>query len=207
MSIPKIINYCWFGGNKKPRLIEECMKSWHKYLPDYKIVEWNETNFDINSISYVKQAYEQKKWAFVTDYVRMYALYTTGGIYLDADVEILKPLDKFLVHRAFTGKETNDLTLAAVMGAEKGHPWIKMIMDWYAGARLTMTPNTQTVTQLSKPYIEKKVYDFVYLKNGVVIYPQDVFAPFDHRLMTPTPTEHSYAIHHFAGTWLGRTRI
>lgn len=94
--IPKIVHYCWFGGNEMPPLVKWCMKSWKKHLPDYTFKLWNETNFDVNSVPFVKEAYEAKKYAFVADYVRLYALYTEGGIYLDSDVRVLKSLDCFL---------------------------------------------------------------------------------------------------------------
>ena len=103
MSIPKKIHYCWFGRGQMPELAIKCLASWKKNLPDYEVIEWNEDNFDINSNRYVKEAYESKKYAFVTDYVRLYVLYNHGGIYMDTDVEVLKPLDVFLVNRAFTG--------------------------------------------------------------------------------------------------------
>ena len=91
--IPKKIHYCWFGGNPLPSLAVKCIESWKKYLPDYEIKEWNESNFDLNYNDYVREAYEAKKWAFITDVVRLYAMVTEGGIYMDTDVEVLKPLD------------------------------------------------------------------------------------------------------------------
>ena len=101
-KIPKIIHYCWFGGNPLPELAEKCIESWKKYLPDYEIIRWDENNFDFNINDYVKEAYENKKWAFITDYVRLYAMYNYGGIYMDTDVEVLKSLDCFLIHPAFS---------------------------------------------------------------------------------------------------------
>ena len=103
--IPKIIHYCWFGGKPLPELAQKCIASWKKYCPDYEIKEWNESNFNLNSCDYVREAYEAKKWAFITDYVRLYAMVTEGGIYMDTDVEVIKPLDPFLKHKAFSGFE------------------------------------------------------------------------------------------------------
>ena len=100
--IPKIIHYCWFGGNPLPADARRCIESWKKYLPDYKIKEWNENNFDINSNQYVREAYEKRKFAFVTDYVRLYALVNEGGVYMDTDVEVIKSYDPFLHHTAFS---------------------------------------------------------------------------------------------------------
>lgn len=99
--IPKIIHYCWFGRGKMPELAERCIASWKKHLPEYQYILWNEDNFDITSVPYVKEAYEARKFAFVTDYVRLYALYHFGGVYMDTDVEVLKPLDRFLDLPAF----------------------------------------------------------------------------------------------------------
>lgn len=202
--IPQTIHYAWFGKNPKPPLIQRCIESWRRHLPAYSITEWNEDNFDVNTCPFTSLAYSSQKWAFLSDYVRLYALYHYGGIYLDADVEVIQPLDKFLRHRAFTGHETTELMLAATMGAEQQHPWIGMLLEYYHAARFMLRPNTRVITELSKSWIERQNYGFTYLREGVVIYPVDVFTPFDHQRMTPMPTEHTHCIHHFAGSWLGR---
>ncbi|MBR0278262.1 MAG: hypothetical protein IJQ50_07375 [Clostridia bacterium] len=105
MGIPKKIHYCWFGEEKHSKKIKKCIKSWKKHCPDYEIIEWNEKNFDIHCFKWVEQAYNNKKWAFVSDYVRLFVLYNYVGIYLDTDVEIIKPLDKFLKHNLFSEME------------------------------------------------------------------------------------------------------
>ena len=105
--IPKIIHYCWFGRNPLPPLAIKCIESWKKFLPEYEIIEWNEDNFNLDKWVYTKQAYEMKKYAFVSDVCRLYAIKEFGGIYMDTDVEILNPLDKFLHHNAFSGFESN----------------------------------------------------------------------------------------------------
>ena len=105
MSIPKIIHYCWFGGGTISPENRKCMESWEKYCPDYKIIEWNEQNFDISKNRYVQQAYEAKKYAFVSDYARLAVVYEHGGIYLDTDVELVRPLDELLEHKGFIGME------------------------------------------------------------------------------------------------------
>lgn len=103
--IPKVIHYCWLSGDPFPSNIKACMDSWKKVMPDYEWKVWNTENFDVNSVPYVREAFEKRKWAFAADYIRMYALYTEGGIYLDSDVKILKPFDDFLSYSFFSSLE------------------------------------------------------------------------------------------------------
>ena len=120
--IPKTIHYCWFGGNPLPDLAVKCIDSWKKYCPDYEIKEWNEKNFNLDACPYVREAYEAKKWAFVSDYARLYAMVTEGGIYMDTDVEVLKPLDEYLDNLAFSGFQTEKEIPTGIMACEKGFP-------------------------------------------------------------------------------------
>ena len=142
--IPKVIHYCWFGGNPLPEEAKRCIESWKKYCPDYKIIEWNENNYDVNSNEYMKAAYKEKKWAFVSDYARIDVVYKYGGIYMDTDVELVKELDSFLNDRMYCGWEMRDPLLDKLgrsyensvafglgFGAEKGHPALKKILDLY----------------------------------------------------------------------------
>lgn len=205
--IPKIIHYCWFGGRPKPPIVQKCIDSWRKYLPDYQIREWNETNFNVSSNKFARDAFISKKYAFVTDYVRLSVLLNQGGIYMDSDVEVLKNLDCFLHHKAFTGHETNDLMVTAIMGAVPNHPWIKLLLRTYSDRQFSTVPNTNIITDISKPLVVKEENGFRYLRSDVVIYPVETFCPFDHKNLRPTPTENSYTIHHFAGTWLNRTIV
>ena len=133
--IPKTIHYCWFGRNPKPKLAEKCIKSWRKYCPDYEIIEWNEDNFDLSACPlYVRQAYEAKKWAFVTDYVRLMVVFDHGGIYMDTDVELKKPLDTLLGHQGYFGFEDGvHINTGLGFGAVKGLPILQEIMDDYEG--------------------------------------------------------------------------
>lgn len=103
--IPKVIHYCWFGGKEKSPFIKKCMATWRKVMPDYTWKEWNETNFDLESVPFVRDAYKAKKWAFVADYIRLYALYTEGGVYMDTDVKVLRPFDEFLKYDFFSSHE------------------------------------------------------------------------------------------------------
>ncbi len=134
--IPKTIHFCWFGKGKYPPLVKRCINSWKKNLPDYTLRLWNEDSFDFNSIPYMKKSYEMRKWAYVADYVRLYALYTEGGIYLDTDVLVLKSFDSLLDCNAFWGVDAIDdqnyaFPESGVFGAVKGLPALKEIMDYY----------------------------------------------------------------------------
>ena len=181
--IPKIIHYCWLSDEPFPKKIRKCMETWKKTHPDYEIVRWSTKNFDINSIPYVKEAFEAQKWAFAADYIRMYALYTQGGIYLDSDVILLKRFDDFLGNSFFSsmeyhpkqiekcgtmnyidsnGKRIADKYIegiqiqAAVMGAEKGNPFVKEVMDWYSDKHFVNEDGTIRTNVLS-PYIMREL--------------------------------------------------
>jgi len=207
--IPKTIHYCWFGGNPKPKLVEKCIKSWKKHCPDYEIIEWNESNFDVNCCDYVKEAYEAKKWAFVTDYVRIWALNTYGGIYLDTDVEIKKNMDKFLCHTAFTGFERKDMPFTAVYGSEPNHPLCKTILSYYEGRHFllpdgsfdTTTNTVSFTTLLTQQYniiLNNETQSF---PDGLVVYSNDYFCPksfVDDRVYK---TKNTHAIHWFNASW------
>lgn len=206
-NIPKIIHYCWFGRGEFSDLIVMCINSWKLYLPDYKIIEWNEENFDINKNAYIKEAYDSKKWAFVSDYARLFVLYNYGGIYLDTDVEILKPLDNFLIHKAFSGFETKDSVPTAVMGCEKGHKFIGELMHYYDDKNfikndnsLNIRTNTSIITAICFENGLKKNGKIQSI-NNLVFYPQIIFAPNTiSRALGLKPLK-SYAIHHFESSW------
>lgn len=129
--IPKKIHYIWFGKGEKNERFIQCIESWKKYLPDYEIIEWNEENFDINYNVFTKSAYENKKWAFVSDVARLWVLYNEGGIYFDTDVEVYKPLDEFLNNEGFIGFEDINYLSTGTIGSKKGNPIIKLILDYY----------------------------------------------------------------------------
>lgn len=207
--IPKTIHYCWFGRGKKPGKIVKCINSWKKHLADYEFIEWNEDNFDITSNLFVKQAYESKKYAFVADYARLYALYNFGGIYLDTDVEVLKPLDKFLKHEVFSSFEDEKYIQAFVIGARKGHLWIKDLLEHYKDMTFikedgsyNMTTNTEYITKscVKVGLIQNGKQQT--LNNGATFYPRTYFSPYDYGTGENFITENTYTIHHFAKTWL-----
>ena len=129
--IPKVIHYCWFGRGKMPELATKCIESWKKYCPDYIIKEWNEDNFNINAYPYVREAYDSRKCAFVTDVVRLYALYYEGGVYMDTDVEVLKPLEELLKYKGVSGFESSTQIPTGLMASEKGLPIFKELLDEY----------------------------------------------------------------------------
>lgn len=208
-KIPKIIHYCWFGRGEKPEIVKKCIQSWKNILTDYEIIEWNEDNFDINSNKYVKEAYENKKYAFVSDYVRVKALYDMGGIYLDTDVEVYKPLDKFLVKESFWGFEEKNYIATSTIGARSGNKLIKQFLDFYEGKSYTemakdieTSTNVQIVTKIFKEIGFKMNGEKQTIDNIGTIYPQEYFSPYDYINYYNKKTDKTYTIHHFYKSWV-----
>lgn len=207
--ISKKIHYCWFGRGEKPELALKCIQSWKENCKDYEIIEWNEDNFDVNSNKYVKQAYDAKKYAFVTDYVRLYVLYNYGGIYMDTDVEVIKPLDEFLDNPAFSGFENNNKIPTGIMAAEKGNKWIEDLLKEYdflefikEDGTYDVTTNVTRITNLTlEKYGLNPISSYQNLNNIVVLYPYDYFCPKDWETGKIKLTENTYTIHHFSGSW------
>lgn len=206
--IPKKIHYCWFGGNPLPDLAKKCIESWKKFCPDYEIIEWNESNFDVNCNAYVKEAYQAKKWAFVSDVVRLYALVNYGGIYMDADVEVLKPLDSLLTHEAFSGFESDTAIPTGIMACCKGQALFKELLEEYNTAHfiqedgeLDLTTNVVRITNTCLKY-GLNLDNSLQTVNGFTLYPKDYFCPKDATTRELRITENSYTIHHFDGSWL-----
>ena len=200
--IPKKIHYVWVGGNPKPKDIQRCMKTWKKHLDGYEVIEWNESNFDVNIHPFVQKAYKEKKWAFVSDYIRAYVLYHEGGIYLDTDVILLDNFDSFLNHRAFVGFENNDSPFTAVFGAEKKHPLLKKMLDYYDKLDQISfnyeNNNTISVSNiLINDYKCKVGNNYQKLKDDIVVYPDVILC---------NPSKDSVAIHVFTGTWLSNKK-
>jgi len=208
--IPKIIHYCWFGGNPKPESVKKYIESWHKYCPDYEFREWNETNFDINENNYCKEAYEAKKWAFVTDYVRLKALYEYGGIYMDTDVEVIKSLDPLLKYDAFSGYESNTRILTGTMASCKQNEWIEMFLKNYdhrhfkdANGKLDLTTNVEVITQLTRERYQLNLDGTLkFFANNMVILPFDYLCAKDLSTGEIKKTVNTYTIHHFTSSWL-----
>lgn len=212
--IPKIIHYCWFGGSPLPELAQKCIASWQKFCPDYEIIEWNETNYDISKNQYMRQAYESKKWGFVPDYARLDIIYTHGGVYLDTDVELIKPIDDLLELDAFAGVEQNSeyVALGLGFGAVKQHPTIKAMRDYYDSLsfvvdgeiNLTPAPRINSAVLQSMGYaFSKQIMDAC----GIKIFPSEYFCPIDYATGELTITEKSYSIHHYAASWYDASQI
>lgn len=213
--IPKKIHYCWFGKGEKPKLVKDCIDSWKKNCHDYEIIEWNEDNFDININAYVKEAYECKKYAFVTDFVRLFVLKKYGGVYMDTDVEVIKSLDGFLKHHAFSSFENNDYIPTGIMASEKNNKWICTLLEDYnnlhfiVNGKIDTTPNTIRITETTiKKFGLNPVSSFQELDNGIVtIYPYDYFCPKSHITNEINITGNTCTIHHFSGSWLSKEEI
>ena len=208
MSIPKIIHYCWFGRNPKPPLAEKCIRSWKKFCPDYEIMEWNEDNFDVSSApAYVQQAYEARRWAFVTDFVRLKALTEMGGVYMDTDVEVVKSLDPYLKHRAFAGFEWIDRVQTGLLACEPGFPLFLDFLAHYDTASflkedgsVDITTNVEVLTKLC---MQRGMVcnDQLQTVDGLTIYPREVFCPVDYDTEKLNRTRKTVTIHWFAGSW------
>lgn len=211
----KIIHYCWFGEGEKPKLTQKCIETWKKFLPDYKIIEWNEKNFDVGCCRFVKEAYEARNFAFVSDYARAKALYENGGIYFDTDVEVLKSFDRFLSDEFFVGFEEKAFVGTCVMGAQKGALILKEYMAHYENAAYLNEDGTKysgtNVLLLTRLLEEKGLErnDKEQTVDGYIkIYPRTFFSPYDYINGINYITDDSYSIHHFTLSWLPKsTRI
>jgi len=211
MSIPKKIHYCWFGGKELPKLAKKCIKSWQKYCPDYEIICWNERNFDLSQNRYAKEAYENKKWAFVTDYVRLKVVYDEGGIYLDTDVEIIKNIDELLKYEAYMGFDEKGIVATGLgFGAEAGNKVIgKMLEDYdnipfvLSDGSMDLTPcpdrNTETLMALG---MDMKNTDQEFM--GMRFLPREYLCPMDYYTGKKEITKKTYSIHHYCASWTSK---
>ena len=182
--IPKTIHYCWFGGNPLPQLAQDCIASWKKYLPDYELVEWNEKNFPFEKFPFAQEALDNRKFAFVSDVCRLYALKEYGGIYMDTDVEVLKSLDIFLHHAAFSGFENDDYVPTGIMASEKNSQWATDLLKYYdnrsfikENGELDIQSNTYIITEMMKEKGFVMNNKFQEIEDYVAFYPNDYFCP------------------------------
>ncbi len=216
MAIPRVIHYCWFGKNPLPSHVRKCIATWKRYCPDYKIIQWNETNFDIGQNRYMKEAYESKKWAFVSDYARLKIIYDHGGIYLDTDVKLRKPLDDLLRYDGFMGFQNREIINGTIyetvatglgFGAMPHHPVIGVLLEDYRKISffkedgtpdLTPCPdrNTETMKKLGL-----RVDGTRQEVHGMQIFPAEYFCPLDRSTARMKITSNTYAIHLFSASW------
>lgn len=211
--IPKKIHYCWFGGNPLSSQAKKCIESWKRYCPDYEIIEWNEKNFDIDCCSYVREAYDAKKWAFVSDYARFSILYDQGGLYFDVDVELVRSLDDIVAQGAFMGCEENGIVAPGLgLAVEPGHELYKMLLDGYRNRSFYADDKTMdltTVVAYTTGYLKKyglKDVEDVQRIEGILIYPKEFFCPKDPVTREIHITDRTVAIHHYDGSWLEKDR-
>jgi hypothetical protein len=207
--IPKTIHYCWFGGNPLPQLAKDCIASWKKYLPEYELVEWNESNFPLTQFPFAQEALENRKFAFVSDVCRLYAIKEFGGIYMDTDVEVLKPLDPFLHHAAFSGFENDDFVPTGIMAGEKNSQWATDLLQYYdnrsfvkANGELDIQSNTFIISEMMKEKGFVMNNKFQEIQGYVTFYPNDYFCPKSYVTGSIDLTQNSYCIHHFAKSWI-----
>lgn len=211
--IPKKIHYCWFGRGKKPKLAHKCITSWKKYFPDYEIIEWNEDNFDVYGHPYTKYCYENKKWAYLSDFVRLKVVCENGGIYFDTDVEVIKTFDKLLNYDAFYGFETDNYVATGLgFGAVRHHKTVKAMLQQYDDMqpdkqgryRLTGCPalNTAALIPMGLELNGKRQ-----VVEGAVILPIDYLNPYDDPTGKMNKTKNTYSIHWYSKSALDKKAI
>ena len=205
----KTIHYCWFGKNPKPKLIIKCIESWKKQCPDYEIKEWNEDNFDINCCDYVREAYEARKWAFVSDYCRFFVLYHYGGIYLDTDVELLKPLDN--LNKNFVGFECqNRVNSGLIRGAVAGDLICQLMLESYSKCHFLKEDGTLDLSTVCDRETNilcshgMKPNNTLQTIEGTTIYPSEYFNPMDLETGKIMPTNKTVSTHHYAASWVSK---
>ena len=212
--IPKVIHYCWFGKSKKPKLVKDCILSWKKHLPDYEIIEWNETNSDL-SLPFVREAYKQKKWAFVADYIRLKVLYENGGVYLDTDMLVLNPLDSLLSDKTFIGAECSEFINCAILGTVSKSGFIYNCLRQYENITITVDFNWGLIsipriitTIFRNNYSCKELFDKIIQEKDIVIYPANYFyaLPYENKNDASNYKKYiqkeSFAIHLWTSSWV-----
>jgi len=221
--IPKIIHYCWFGGNPLPKMALKCIASWKKFFPGWEIKEWNESNFDVHAIPYIAEAYGAKKYAFVSDYARFKILHDYGGVYFDTDVEVIAPMADIILKGNFMGCEKEykpdaspqNLCVAPGlgMGAEAGLDFYNKILDFYKSIHF-MLPNGKLNQETVVSYTTKLLCqsglqntNSVQCIENINIYPKEYFCPIDYDDQSVKMTENTRSIHHYASSWMNKEDI
>ena len=229
--IPKVIHYCWFGGKPLPESAKNCIQSWHRYLPDYEIHEWNESNFDLNCCEYVREAYEAQKWAFVSDYARFWILYHNGGLYFDTDVELIRPIDDIIHCGSFMGCESIDPTINTSnhsyednsesfiwpipglsygvnpglgLGAVSGLELFEEILDLYHSRHFSVSSPLTVVAYTTSIMLRHgwSAVDFIQTVQDITIYPPEYFCPMNYNTGVITFTNNTRSIHYYTATWM-----
>ena len=224
--IPKIIHYCWFGRNPLPEVAEKCIASWRRFLPDYEIKEWNEINFDVNIIPYTQEAYDARKYAFVSDYARFWILYNFGGLYFDTDVEIIKPLDDIIERGPYMGVEV-PLKVGKKSGSSSGigvnpglglgvyprHELYRLLLDRYNQLHFRNPDgslNQKTIVVHTTEVLVKQgllATNSIQQVSGVWIYPTDFFNPLDSLTGRLHITDNTRTIHWYMDSWSDKSNI
>ena len=208
--IPKKLNYCWFGRGEKPALAQKCIASWKKFCPDYEIIEWNEDNFDIQMNGYTRMCYEQRKYAFLSDYVRLVVVEKHGGVYFDTDVELLRPIDPLLDHPAWFGFEDDEcVNTGEGFGAEAGNPAVRAmlaeydaLLDGEHGVISCPVLNTQAMVKQGLKR-DGTLQDL----GSAVVYPVEYFNPYDDPTGRLNRTKNTYSVHWYAKSWLSKKAV
>lgn len=209
-QIPKIIHYCWFGYGPKPPIVEKCIQSWREKLPLYEIKEWNESNFDVEMLDFTSQAYKAKKYAFVADYVRLAVLKQHGGIYLDTDVEVLKPLDGFLDDKMFCGFESDSgVAPGLILGSVKNHPLLDELMSYYQknnfidkNGVINSYTTVQNITDILLRHGLILNSSMLQKMDGVTVYPKITFCPDKETREAENYSKDTYTVHHYMASWV-----
>ena len=199
--IPKVIHYCWFGRKEKPDTVKNCIESWKRFMPDYEIKEWNESNYDINKFEYSKTAYKEKVWGFVADPIRADLLYEYGGIYFDTDIEVYKSFNDLLDNKMFMGFEQPNYLSTATIGAEKGNPYLKEIIDEYHKRKFerkdvwtNYITSPMIFTDVLSKYIDRKRIEYQ-KTDKLTVYPKKYFVSYDNL------DNDVYCKHYMLGSW------
>lgn len=211
--IEKKIHYCWFGRGEKPKKAQKCIASWKKYCPDYEIIEWNEDNFDVGKYPYAVYCLENKKYAFLSDFVRLVVINDHGGLYFDTDVEMVRSPDELLQYDAFYGFETDEfVNTGEGFGAVKGHETVKKMLELYLELKpdengaypIIGCPHLNTEALLSFGLIQNGKEQTV---GGAKILPADYFNPYDDPTGTLNLTENTVSIHWYSKSWMSKKTV
>ncbi len=212
--IPKKIHYCWFGRGAKQKLALKCLASWRKFCPDYEIIEWNEDNVNLEEYPYLKWCYENRKWAFLSDFVRLLAVYKHGGIYLDTDVEVIKSFDDLLDCQAFYGFETDDFVNSGhAFGAEAKHSSVLSMIKQYEQLTANKNGDFELIscpklnTEALLPLGLKQNGKYQELIDGTIIYPAEYFNPYNDPTGILSIADRTYSIHWYSKSWISKTAV